>query len=88
MKFLKLFSLLSPLSSLLFITTPMQAQKKLFTLEELNYGGTNYHQVVPENKYYTWWGDELVRTDVEECYLVDKKTGTRSHRCGGVLSRR
>lgn len=75
MKFIKLFSLITLLSSLLSITTPMQAQKKLFTLEELNYGGTNYHQVVPENKYYTWWGDELVRTDVEECYLVDKKTG-------------
>jgi dipeptidyl-peptidase-4 len=28
-----------------------------------------------ENKWLTWWGDELIRTDVEECYLVDKKTG-------------
>ena len=50
-------------------------QKKLFTLEDLNFGGNNYHNLQPENKWYTWWGDELIRTDVEECYLVNKKTG-------------
>jgi dipeptidyl-peptidase-4 len=55
---------------------PMSAQeKKLFTLEDLNYGGNNYRNLMPENKWYTWWGDELVRTDVEECLLVNKKTG-------------
>ena len=52
----------------------MSAQK-LFTLEDLNFGGNNYRNLVPENKWYTWWGDELVRTDVEDCWLVDKKTG-------------
>ena len=65
-KILLLFSILS---------LPMIAQDKLFTLEDLNYGGTNYHNLVPENKWLTWWGDELVRTDIEACYLVDKKTG-------------
>ena len=54
---------------------PMTAQDKLFTLEDLNFGGTNYHNMVPRNLWLTWWGDQLVRTDVEECYLVDKKTG-------------
>ena len=53
----------------------MSAQDKLFTLEDLNFGGNNYRNLQPENKWYTWWGDELVRTDVEECCLVDKKTG-------------
>ena len=63
---------------LLFLTIlslPMIAQDKLFTLEDLNFGGNNYHNFVPQNKWLTWWGDQLVRTDVEECCLVDKKTG-------------
>ena len=53
----------------------MSAQDKHFSLEELNFGGKNYHRLQPENKWLTWWGDELIRTDVEECFLVDKKTG-------------
>jgi dipeptidyl-peptidase-4 len=53
----------------------MSAQNKLFTLEDLNFGGNNYRNLQPENMWLTWWGDELIRTDVEECYLVDKKTG-------------
>ena len=48
---------------------------KEFTLEDLNFGGTNYRNMVPQNRWLTWWGDQLVRLDVEECYLVDKKTG-------------
>ena len=48
---------------------------KEFTLEDLNFGGTNYRNMIPGNRWLTWWGDQLVRLDVEECYLVDKKTG-------------
>ena len=51
------------------------AQNKLFTLEDLNYGGTNYRNMVPKSRYFTWWGEQLVRLDVEECYLVDKQNG-------------
>lgn len=51
------------------------AQGKQFTLEDLNFGGTNYHNMTPKNKFLTWWGDELVRTDVEECYVINKTTG-------------
>jgi len=64
---LSLTVLLSPLN--------MMAQDRLFTLEDLNYGGTNYHNLQPENKWLAWWGDELIRTDIEECYLVNKQTG-------------
>ena len=64
------------LLSHLLIFSPMEmAAQKLFSLEDLNFGGTNYRNLQPENKWYTWWGDELIRTDVEECYLVNKKTG-------------
>ncbi len=52
----------------------MFAQKQ-FTLEDLNFGGNNYHNMVPKNQYYTWWGDQLVRLDVDKCYTVDKKNG-------------
>ena len=47
---------------LLSLMTSMSAQDKLFTLEELNFGGKNYHRMQHENKWLTWWGDELIRT--------------------------
>ncbi len=52
--------------------------QKLFTLEDLNFGGTNFHNLRPKNMFLTWWGDQLVRTDVEECKLIDAKTGKES----------
>ena len=62
---LAILSLLT--SSLLPLQTMAQESKKLFTLEDLNFGGNNYRNLLPENKWLTWWGDELVRTDIEEC---------------------
>jgi len=56
----------------------MTGQHKLFTLEDLNFGGTNYHNLQPENMFLTWWGDQLVQTDVEECHLIDVKTGKKT----------
>ncbi|MBO4315072.1 MAG: S9 family peptidase, partial [Prevotella sp.] len=53
----------------------MISQDKQFTLEDLNFGGNNYRNMTPKNKFYTWWGDELIRQDSEECFIVDKKTG-------------
>ena len=66
-------------SILLFtaMTAPMSAQK-LFTLEDLNFGGTNFHNLRPENIFLTWWGDQLIQTDVEECYTIDTKTGKKT----------
>ena len=58
--------------------TTMTAQDKLFTLEDLNFGGTNYHNMQPKNLWLTWWGDELIQTDVEECYIIDTKTGKKN----------
>ena len=72
------------LLSIILFTLPMIAQqlpasnpleKKLFTLEDLNFGGTNYHNLRPKNMFLTWWGDQLVHTDVEQCSLIDPKTG-------------
>ena len=52
--------------------------QKLFTLEDLNYGGNNYRHMTPENRYLTWWGEELVRTEADYCAVVDKKTGVET----------
>ena len=57
---------------------PMTAQDKLFTLEDLNFGGNNYRNLLPENLWLTWWGEKLIQTDVEECYTIDTKTGKKS----------
>lgn len=59
---------------LLLSTITMSAQKH-FTLEDLNFGGNNFHNMRPENRFSTWWGDELVRADVEKCYIIDKDNG-------------
>jgi dipeptidyl-peptidase-4 len=64
-------------SILLFSTIQMSAQK-LFTLEDLNFGGTNYHNLQPKNMWLAWWGDQLIQTDVEECYTIDAKTGKKN----------
>ena len=56
-------------------TAQASTNMKEFTLEDLNFGGTNYRNMIPGNRWLTWWGDQLVRLDVEKCCLVDKKTG-------------
>ena len=53
----------------------MTAQQRLFTLEDLNFGGTNFHNLRPKNLFLTWWGDELMRQDAETAYRLDSKSG-------------
>ena len=61
------------LLALAFFTSPMQAQDKLFTLEDLNFGGTNYRNMQPKNLFLTWWGDQLMYQDAEEGGTIDAK---------------
>ena len=63
---------------IMFVITTMSAQDKLFTLEDLNYGGTNYANLRPQNMWLTWWGEKLIETDVEECRVIDTKTGKKT----------
>jgi len=51
----------------------MKAQDKLFTLEDLNFGGTNYRNLQPKNMWLTWWGDQLMYQDAEEGGILDGK---------------
>ena len=67
------------LSTLLFgllasLTVGAQ-QLKEFTLEDLNFGGHNFHNMIPQSRYCTWWGDQLVRLEGDACYLVNKTNG-------------
>ena len=50
-------------------------QLKEFTLEDLNFGGHNYYNMIPQSRYCTWWGDQLVRLEGDACYLVNKTNG-------------
>ena len=69
------------LAFIAIMATPatMSAQdKKLFTLEDLNFGGTNYANLRPQNMWLTWWGEKLIETDVERCSTIDTKTGKKT----------
>lgn len=60
----------------LFASLTVSAQQlKEFTLEDLNFGGHNYYNMVPKSRYCTWWGDQLVRLEGNACYIVNKTNG-------------
>ena len=49
--------------------------QKQFTLEDLNFGGTNYMNMIPQNRSLTWWGDQLVRLSGDTCWTVNPLNG-------------
>lgn len=59
----------------IILSMSAQAQQKSFTLEDLNFGGTNYRNLTVRNRWTAWWGDELVRLHVDKCGLIDKTSG-------------
>ena len=69
----KMIKIAMGLVALTLLTSPMQAQDKLFTLEDLNFGGTNYRKMQPQNMWLTWWGDQLMYQDAEEGGTIDAK---------------
>ena len=65
--------------AMMTIPATMSSQdKKLFTLEDLNFGGTNYANLRPQNMWLTWWGEKLIETGVDECKVIDTKTGKKT----------
>jgi len=61
-------------AALVMMVLPMAAQKQ-FTLEDLNFGGTNYRNMIPQNRSLRWWGDQLVRVAADTCWTVNLKNG-------------
>ena len=58
------------------IVAPATAMaQKQFTLEDLNFGGNNYQNMIPQNKTLTWWGDKLVHIDKLTCSIVNLDNG-------------
>ena len=53
---------------------PIAAQKQ-FTLEDLNFGGNNYRNMIPQNRVLKWWGDQLVRLTADTCWTVNPANG-------------
>ena len=56
------------------LATQAMAQK-LFTLEELNFGGKNYRVSVPQRWNYSWQEGKLILKDGEKTVQVDPATG-------------
>ena len=59
---------------LALLTLPMLGQQQ-FTLEDLNFGGKNYRNMIPQNRNLRWWGDQLVRLADDTCWTVDVAKG-------------
>ena len=69
---MKIKSLLILFSLLTLPYLPMTAQEeKLFTLEDLNFGGNNYRNMLPKNLWLTWWGNQLMYQDAEEGGMLE-----------------
>ena len=56
------------------LALPAIAQQQ-FTLEDLNFGGTNYQKMIPQNRPLKWWGDQLVRLSRDTLWTVNAQNG-------------
>jgi len=59
---------------LALLALPLVAQQQ-FTLEDLNFGGKNYRNMIPKSRNLRWWGDQLVRLADDTCWTVDAVKG-------------
>ena len=62
------------LATLLMLATQAMAQK-LFTLEELNFGGKNYKVSVPQRWNYSWQNGKLIFKDGDKTLEVNPANG-------------
>ena len=69
---LKRYGVMLFLTALMALTTVGQQQ---FTLEDLNFGGNNYENMIPKNRKLAWWGDQLVRLADDTCWTVNAVNG-------------
>jgi len=61
---------------ILLLNICMLAQEKSFTLEDLNFGGHNYRNMVAKNRHFTWWGDRLMEQSKTEGNELSTTKGT------------
>ena len=63
------------LAFLMLTTTGSLFAQKLFTLEELNFGGKNASQFYPERWQLRWDGNQLIDAATKPASVIDAKTG-------------
>ena len=63
------------LAFLMLTTTGSLFAQKLFTLEELNFGGKNASQFYPERWQLRWDGNQLIDAATQPINIIDAKTG-------------
>lgn len=61
-------------AAVLLLMTGANAQKQ-FTLEDLNFGGKNYYNMIPKSRTLRWWGEKLLRVGADTCWNVNMKNG-------------
>ena len=64
------------MAALLIASAGAQAQK-LFTLEDLNFGGKNYKQMTPERIDARWYGNDLILNEKDSYFRYDLATGKK-----------
>lgn len=60
--------------ALMMATALGAAAQKQFTLEDLNFGGTNYRNMVPQNRNIVWMSDKPLHVNSDSCWVIDTKT--------------
>lgn len=61
--------------ALLIGTNAMAQTKKSFTLEDLMWGGNNYANIMPQYYGTAFWGDRLLKLDVDEVSTLASNKG-------------
>ena len=61
------------IAAMLLLSVMTTMAQKSFTLDDLMSGGSNFWNLQPKNLYTAWWGDRLVRLDVDQCTVQGEK---------------
>ena len=64
-----------PLLLIALLLPLMATAQKEFTLEDLNFGGTNYRNMIPKNRTIVWWGNVPVRLSTDSAWAINPKNG-------------
>ena len=72
---MKIKRILLAACALLLGTTAMAQQKKSFTLEDLMWGGNNYAHIMPRYYGTAFWGDRLLKLDVDQVTKLTNDKG-------------
>ena len=64
------------MAAVLIASVGAQAQK-LFSLEDLNFGGKNYKQMTPERIDARWYGNELILKENDSYFRYNLSNGTK-----------